>query len=74
MVTVIMQDNKYASVGQLMQLAQQNRYNDMYFLLTHFNYSRYAISRHRKSIINNDTPKNIVEIVADYYESALATI
>ena len=73
-MTVIMQDEKYASVAQLIELAKQKRYDDMYFLLNFYTYSRYAISLHRKSIINNDTPKNIVEIIVDYHESALATI
>lgn len=71
---VIMKDEKYASVGQLIQLAKQKRYEDMYYLLTFFTYCRYAISLNRKEIINNDTPKNIVEIVAEYHESALATL
>lgn len=73
-MTVIMQDEKYASVTQLIELAKQKRYDDMYYLLTFYTYSRYAISLNRKQIINFDTPKNIVEIIADYHESALATL
>ncbi len=73
-MTVIMQDEKYASVTQLIELAKQKKYDDMYYLLTFYTYSRYAISLNRKQIINIDTPKNIVEIIADYHESALATL
>ena len=73
-VSVIMQDEKYASIGQLINLARQSKYAEMEYLLKNFNYSRFAISLHRKQLVSNDTPRAIAEIVLDYHESAMSNL
>lgn len=71
---VAMQDEKYASVTQLIELAKQKKYNEMLSLLHNYTYSRYTISLCKKQLVNNDTPREISEIIMNYHESALATL
>lgn len=74
MVTPVMQDEKYASVGQLIQLAKQKKYNEMLYLLGTMTYSRYAISLHWKELLANEPPMDVQRFILDYHDSAMSTL
>ena len=74
MVTPVMQDEKYASVGQLIELAKKKRHNDMLYLLGTMTYSRYAISLHRKELLANEPPMDVQRFILDYHDSAMSTL
>ena len=44
MIQVVMMDERYASIGQLMDLKSLGNYDAMRYLLKNYKYSRYAIS------------------------------
>ena len=73
-IIAIMENEKYASVEQLMHLAKQKMYNKILFLLKHYNYCRYTISIHSKSLMNAQTPNEIRGIIMEYEDSVNETL
>ena len=73
MIQVVMMDERYASIGQLMDLKSQGNYDAMRYLLTNYTYSRYAISMWY-STLSDGVPNDIHTILQDYHDSAMATL
>jgi len=74
MVKPVMQDEKYASVAQLISLAKEKRHSEMLYLLGTMQYSRYAISLHRKELLANEPPMDVQRFILDYHDSAMSTL
>lgn len=67
MIQVVMSDERYASIGQLMDLKSQGNYDAMRYLLTNYTYSRYAISVWYR-VISDGEPTDISNILQDYHD------
>ena len=73
MIQVVMMDERYASIGQLMDLKSQGNYDAMRYLLNNYKYSRYAISLWYRTL-SEGVPTDIHTILQDYHDSAMATL
>ena len=73
MIQVVMMDERYASIGQLMDLKSLGNYDAMRYLLKNYKYSRYAISMWYR-VLSNGAPTDIHNILQDYHDSAMATL
>ena len=73
MIEAVMMDERYASIGQLMDLKSQGNYDAMRYLLNNYKYSRYAISMWYR-VLSDGAPTDIYGILQDYHDSAMATL
>ena len=72
MIQAVMMDERYASIGQLMDLKSLGNY-DTGPLLKNYKYSRYAISMWYR-VLSDGAPTDIHNILQDYHDSAMATL
>ena len=73
MIQVVMMDERYASIGQLMDLKSLGNYDAMRYLLKNYKYSRYAISMWYR-VLSDGAPADIYNILQDYHDSAMDTL
>ena len=73
-IQVIMSDEKYASIGQLTELAKEGKYAEMEYLFKHYTYSRYAIANCKHRLLLGKYTKAVYDAVIDYCDSAKETL
>ena len=73
MIAAVMMDERYASIGQLMELKEAGNYDAMRYLLKNYKYSRYAVSMWYRTL-SDGVPSDIHTILQDYHDSAMATL
>mgnify|MGYP001270320687 FL=1 len=73
MIAVKMMGERYASIGQLMELKAAGNYDAMRYLLKNYKYSRYSVSMWYRTL-SDGVPSDIHTILQDYHDSAMATM
>ena len=73
MIAVKMMGERYASIGQLMELKAAGNYDAMRYLLNNYKYSRYSVAMWYRTL-SDGVPSDIHTILQDYHDSAMATM
>lgn len=73
-IEVVMADEKYASIKQLIELAKDGKFAEMEYLFKNYTYSRYAIANCSRQLLLGKYTKAVYDAVIDYCDSAKETL